>query len=224
MASFFNLILDTIAPAGVTMVINDNAEYTTAAAVNLKIGTTDEVTDGYQMKVWGDITDATDEASAVWQTYTAEKAVTLTTGDAQKTINIKLRDDVGNESVVVTDTIILNTVVPVVTISGPDKSKISKVEGFNTAILSFTSDVDFLEYKVCVVNTSNAQQNAGIVIPLTAGSANTSGTTDEEDIFKASTPIEVTIKGADLEAASTGDGTKIVKVFVKNIAGTWSVA
>ena len=34
----------------------------------------------------------------------------------------------------------------------------------------------------------------------------------------------VTVKGADLEAASSGDGVKIVKVFVKNAAGTWSAA
>ena len=34
----------------------------------------------------------------------------------------------------------------------------------------------------------------------------------------------VTINGADLETASAGDGVKIVKVFVKNAAGTWSVA
>lgn len=42
--------------------------------------------------------------------------------------------------------------------------------------------------------------------------------------YKKATAIDVTIKGADLATASSGDGTKIIKVFVKNAAGTWSVA
>ena len=58
-------------------------------------------------------------------------------------------------------------------------------------------------------------------IPVTSGSTNTSGT---EGGYKADTAINVTINGADLEAASSGDGVKIIKVFVKNAAGTWSVA
>ena len=42
--------------------------------------------------------------------------------------------------------------------------------------------------------------------------------------YPAATNIQVTITGTDLETASPGDGAKIVKVFVKNEAGTWSVA
>ena len=42
--------------------------------------------------------------------------------------------------------------------------------------------------------------------------------------FKANTGIACTITGADLEVASSGDGQKIIKVFVKNSAGTWSQA
>lgn len=40
--------------------------------------------------------------------------------------------------------------------------------------------------------------------------------------YPADTNIEVKINDADLEAASFGDGLKIIKVFVKNAAGTWS--
>ena len=221
MASFFNLTLDTLAPSGITLSINSGAEYTTTTSVNLAIGCSDDQTTGYQMKVWGDITDAANEADATWQTYTGSKSVVLTTGDGLKTVHIKVRDDVGNESVEVTDTINLNTAVPVVTITGPDKSKISKVATFDTCTFSFVSDTDFEEYKVCVVPNSNSQQAAGTVIPDTNGSKNTSGSAGS---YKASTPVSVTIKGADLEAASEGDGVKVVKVFVKNIAGTWSVA
>lgn len=220
MASYFNLTLDTLAPAGLTLLINDGALYTTSATVTLTIGVTDEVNEGYQMKIWG-IDGVTEEASATWETYATTKSVTLVAGDGLKTVSIKVRDDVGNESAVVTDTITLDTAVPAVSVTGPDKSKISKVAGFNQSIFNFTSDVIFEEYKVCVVPANNSTQEAGTVIPTTAGSLNTSGS---EGNYPASTNIQVTITGADLETASSGDGVKIIKVFVRNAAGTWSVA
>ena len=220
MASYFNLTLDTTAPGGVTLSINDGALYATSTAVTLKIATTDGDTTGYQMEVWG-IDGFDSEVSASWENFSTSKSVNLTSGDGLKTVYIKVRDDVGNESTQVSDTITLNTTVPVVTITGPDKSKISKIAGFNTSIINFTSDVEFEEYKVCVVPQNNSTQDAGTVIGTTNGSINTSGSDGD---YPASENIQVTINGADLEAASSGDGVKIVKVFVKNAAGTWSVA
>lgn len=220
MASYFNLTLDTTAPGGVTLSINDGALYATSTAVTLKISVEDGATTGYQMKVWG-IEGVDSEVSASWENFSTSKSVNLTSGDGLKTVYIKVRDDVGNESAQVSDTITLNTTVPVVTITGPDKSKISKVTGFNTSIINFTSDVAFEEYKVCVVPQNNSTQDAGTVIGTTNGSINTSGSDGD---YPASENIQVTINGADLEVASSGDGVKIVKVFVKNAAGTWSVA
>lgn len=220
MASYFNLTLDTLAPAGLTLLINDGALYTTSATVTLSISMTDEASAGYQMKIWG-IEGVADEESATWETYATTKSVTLVAGDGLKTVSIKVRDDVGNESAVVTDTITLDTAVPAVSVTGPDKSKISKVAGFNQSIFNFTSDVIFEEYKVCVVPANNSTQEAGTVIPTTAGSLNTSGS---EGNYPASTNIQVTITGADLETVSSGDGVKIIKVFVRNAADTWSVA
>lgn len=220
MASYFNLTLDTTAPSGLTLQINDGALYATSTAVTLKISVSDEQTTGYQMKIWG-IDGVADEGSASWETYATTKSVNLTAGDGLKTVHIKVRDDVGNETAEVSDDITLNTAVPVVTITGPDKSKISKVSGFNTAIINFTSDVKFEEYKVCVVPQNNSTQEAGTVIPTDGGSVNTSGS---DGNYPASENIQVTITGTDLEAASSGDGVKIVKVFVKTAAGIWSVA
>lgn len=220
MASFFKLILDTTAPAGVTLSLNDDARYTTKAAISAKIGCEDAETTGYQMKIWGGVDGAATEADAAWVNFSAEKAITLTTGDGKKTVNLKVRDDVGNESAVVTKEIILDTAVPVVTITGPDKSKISKVETFNVAAISFTCDVDFVEYKVKVVPTTASLQDAGVVIGTDNGSTNMSGTGEYPD----AEPINCTINAADLEAASAGDGEKVIKVFVRNAAGTWSVA
>lgn len=220
MASYFNLTLDTLAPSGLTLAINDGALYATSTAVTLTIGLTDSPTDGYQMKIWG-IEGVADEESATWETFATSKGVNLTTGDGLKTVHIKVRDDVGNESTEVTDTITLNTAVPTVSVTGPDKSKISKVTGFNQSVFNFTCDVEFEEYKVCVVPANSSTQDAGAIIGTTNGSQNTSGS---DGNYPASENIQVTITGADLEAASSGDGVKIVKVFVKNAAGTWSVA
>ena len=172
------------------------------------------------MKIWG-IDGVAEENSASWENFAPSKSVNLTSGDGLKTVYIKVRDDVGNESAQVSDTITLNTAVPVVTITGPDKSKISKVSGFNTAIINFTADVEFEEYKVCVVPQNSSTQDAGTPIPTDGGSINTSGSAGE---YPASENIQVTITGTDLEAAASGDGVKIVKVFVKTAAGIWSVA
>ena len=220
MASYFNLTLDTTAPAGVTLTINDGDLYTTSAVVELAIGTTDGNTQGYQMKIWG-IQDAAEEVAASWEAFATTKSVTLDSANGMKTVHIKVRDSVGNESVEVTDSITLDTSVPVVTITGPDKSTISKIATFDTSIFNFSCDVAFEEYKVCVVPATTSAQDAGTIIPTDGGSANTSGSDGD---YEASTNIQVTIKGADLETASSGDGVKIVKVFVKNAAGTWSVA
>lgn len=50
MASFFNLILDTTAPAGVTLALNDDARYTTKASITAKIGCEDAETTGYRRR------------------------------------------------------------------------------------------------------------------------------------------------------------------------------
>ena len=168
MASYFNLTLDTTAPSGLTLSINDGALYATSTAVKLTIGVSDDVTTGYQMKIWG-IDGVAEEASASWETFATTKSVNLTSGDGLKTVHIKVRDDVGNESAAVSDDITLNTTVPVVTVTGPDKSKISKVEGYNKSKISFTVDVAFAEYKVCVVPANSSTQDAGVLVPTDRG-------------------------------------------------------
>lgn len=220
MASFFNLTLDTAAPAGLSLTINDGAIYATSVAVNLKINISDPDTSGYQMKIWG-IDGIESEDAAVWETYSETKSVTLAGGDGMKTVYVKVRDDVGNESAEESDSITLNTAVPVVTITGPDRYKISKNSGFNVSIINFVANVIFDEYKVCVVPAQTSTHDAGTQIQTTFGSINTFGNVGS---YPATTNIEVTINGADLEIASPGDGVKIIKVFVKTPAGVWSVA
>lgn len=225
MASHFVLTLDTAAPAGVSVVINNNDLYTSQQLVNLAITCTDADTTGYQMLIWGSVDTAFDtnikatEATSSWMSFATTKQIKLSSGDGLKTIYLRVRDDVLNVSAQVSDTITLNTAIPVVTISaGPDVARISKQPGRDAAAFSFQSDVAFLEYMVRVVPATNSAYTAGTLIGTANGSTNMSGT----GTFSANTNINSTIKGADLGAASAGDGNKIIKVFVKSQSGIWS--
>jgi len=226
MASFFNLTLDTTAPSNVTLAIEGGAAYASQQLVNLTIGTSDGVTTGYQMLIWGDVDTTYDanvqtlEGSSAWITYATSKQIKLSTGDASKTIYIKVRDDVYNPSGQASDSIILDTTVPVVTIAGPDLSKISKQSGKNVSAFSFSVDTIFEEYKVKVVSSSGAAHDVGAQIGTASGSTNMSGSAGG---YPASTPINCQINGTDLETASNGDGVKIIKVFVLEGSGSWSV-
>lgn len=224
MASTFTLTLDTTAPAGVALNINSGAAYATARAVTAQPTTTDGSTTGYQMKIWGDVDPAADaniqttEGASSWITYSASQAVTLSTGDALKTLNVRIRDAVGNQSASATDTITLDTTVPVATVSvAASPTTISKVASFDTTTFSFQADVAIQAWKVKVVPATGSVESAGTTIPTTAGSTNTTGGS-----LAATTNQSVSIKGTDLETASAGDGAKIVKVFVQDLAGNWS--
>lgn len=224
MASTFTLTLDTTAPAGVALDINSGAAYATAQAVTAQPSTTDGTTTGYQMKIWGSVDTAADaniqatEGASTWIAYSASHAVTLSSGDGSKTLNVRIRDDVGNQSSSASKSITLDTTVPVATVSvAPSPTKISKVATFDTTTFQFQADVAIQAWKVKVVPATNSIESAGTTIPTTAGSTNTTG-----GALAATTNQSVTIKGTDLETASAGDGAKIVKVFVQDVAGNWS--
>lgn len=226
MSNFIYIELDTTAPASPTVSADLGAQYTTDLFVDLNISTGDVDTTGYQMKVWGDV-DLTndvnvqgDELSSSWITYNTSKQVKLNSGDGSKTIYLRIRDDVHNESSITSDTIILDSSLPVVTANSPDVSVISKISGKNVASFSFSVDSDFEEYKVKVVGATGASHDTGTTIGTANGSTNVSGT---DGGYTSANPINVSIYGADLENASAGDGEKIIKVFAKDLAGNWSV-
>lgn len=204
MASYFNLTLDTLAPTISSFSINDGAAVTTSRNVTLKITSADAAA----MKIWG-IDGVANEASATWETFAATKDVTLTSGDGNKTVYIKVRDSVYNESSASSDTITLSTAIPTITITGPDVNVISEQSGKNVATFSFTSSMALKAWKVKLVPSNSSAQDAGTQIPTTAGSTNMTGTT-----LAANTAKQCTINGTDLNTAAGGvDGTYVIKVF-----------
>jgi hypothetical protein len=225
MATNFTLTLDTTAPASVSASINSGAAFTTSQTVTLGITSPDS--DSYQMKIWGNVDLANDasvqdtEANSAWISFATTKSVKLSTGDGVKTLTVRVRDDVGNESSTASDTITLDTTAPVPNITvAADHTKISKIAGFRTSTFSWAVDQAFEEYKVKVVSSASDPNTAGTTIGTTNGSTNTSGTAGG---YPASTNITTAIDGRDLEAASAGDGAKIIKVFARDSGGNWSV-
>lgn len=204
MASYFNLTLDTLAPSITAFSINNGASVTTDRNVTLNI----TAPEAASMKIWG-IDGVASEAAASWETFSATKSVTLTSGDGSKTVYVKVRDSVYNESAAASDTITLSTAIPTITITGPDVSVISEQSGKNIATFSFSSSMALKAWTVRLVPSNASAHDAGTQIPTTGGSTNMSGTT-----LAANTSKECKIYGADLSSAAGGtDGTYIIKVF-----------
>jgi len=224
MANYINIILDTTAPSNPYININGGATYSNSQLVSVSLGTTDIDTTGYQMKVWGNVDTAYDtniqttEATSQWISFTDSKQVKLSSGDGNKQVSVKIRDEVYNESSIATDNISLNTAIPTVNVGAPDVFKVSKKDGKNIFSFTFSSPAQFEEYKVKVVTSTGAVESSGVTIATANGSQNVAGSAGGY-----TNPITVTISGQDLELASSGDGSKIIKVFIKNQAGTWSV-
>lgn len=226
MANYVYITLDTTAPSNPMISISGGAVFATAQLVNLSISVGDGVTTGYTMKIWGDVDTSynpsiqSTEGASSWIAYNTNPQITLSAGEGNKTINIKVRDDVYNESSVAVDSITLDTTIPTVTVNMPDVSKISKIAGKNSASFTFSASESFTDYKVKLVGSIGATENTGTQIPSTNGSANVQGTGS----FTSATVTTVTIKGADLELAGATSGAQaIVKVFIKDLSGQWSV-
>lgn len=204
MASYFNLTLDTLAPSITAFSINNGAAVTTSRNVTLNI----TAPEAASMKIWG-IDGVASEAAASWETFSSTKSVTLTSGDGSKTVYVKVRDSVYNESSATSDTINLSTAIPTITITGPDVSVISEQSGKNIATFSFSSSMALKAWKVKLVPANSSAHDAGTQIPSTGGSTNMTGTTKA-----ANTSVECKIYGSDLSSAAGGtDGTYIIKVF-----------
>lgn len=234
MSNYVNLTLDTVGPSGVSLLINGDETKTTSTAVSLAIGCSDEELGSYQMKIWG-IADVLTEDVAVWETYRATKTVTLPSGDGIKTVYVKVRDDVWNESDAVSDTVTLYEKVPTVQYMETNISRLSLVSGKNVTSGAFWFDEAIDAVRIAVVQDVNATYDdpANVIIPKTNGSVmsddNDCGTYSSDILegggyIDSIHAINFSLYSADIAAASPGDGVKIIKAFVRSAeTGNWSV-
>lgn len=104
-SSYSNSItLDTAGPSNGSISINSGATYTTNRSVTLTISASDAT---YMM-----ISENSDFSSASWEDYSTSKSLTLSTGDRAKTVYIKFKDDAGNETSSVSDSITSDATAP----------------------------------------------------------------------------------------------------------------
>ncbi len=116
---------DTTAPSG-SVSINSGASYTNSTAVTLSLSATDNVgVVGYYTSTssstptasasgWNSVTSTT--------SYSGSVSYTLASGDENKTVYVWYKDAAGNVSSTASDSITLDTVAPVVTITSPTSS------------------------------------------------------------------------------------------------------
>lgn len=209
-----------------------------------------KITSAGTYDTWAALVAASSDAF-VTLTYTTGKQYYLTdtiTGTVIQGVNpvyLKVRDDAGNVSDVVTQSFIYDTTAPVATVGNVDRAIISKVhekletktsyisndatakdkEGYADYVaFNFTASEKVIAWKVCAYLTQEAAEQGSAndaAIPAINGSINTSGAGIEADAS-----IAVLINGTDYEAAlgevGKVDGAHIVVVYVQDEAGTWS--
>lgn len=233
-AASFNVVLDTTAPGGAALALNGGATTTTSIDITAALTTTDNPVTGYQILIWGAGVDPAFNASiqvaqgsSLWISptwsgsgpFTANQAVRLATGDGAKSISARIRDDVWNETSTLTQSITLDTGIPTVNwTTGPDVTKVSTIAGKRTINATFTVGAEaIVAFEVAVVANSGSARGTGTVIGTTNGSTGVTGGAKAGAATQA-----VVIDARDLQAASAGDGTKVIKVFVQDAAGNWS--
>lgn len=179
------------------------------------------------------------EAAATWtkleldagKAYMTITDMYATSGDGTKNIYLKVKDNAGNVSTAAVQSFVYDTTAPTVEVSGVDYNRISKMHTARTdnsakfndeTNFVFTPDSVIQAYKVVAYAdeaAANAGSSADAAIGIANGSVNMSATG-----LNSNSEVAAMIRGADLEAASMGDGIKIVVVYVQDLAGTWSVA
>jgi hypothetical protein len=101
------ITLDTTGPTG-SININSGATYTTNPIVTISISSSDVTSSVTHMM----LCNSSDFSGCIWQTVDTTKSWVLSSGDGNKTVYIKLKDEVGNISSVYTDNIKLDTTKP----------------------------------------------------------------------------------------------------------------
>lgn len=98
---------------------------------------------------------------------------------------------------------------PTPTVTSVDVTKISRIAGKDVATVDFTTNENFVEYEVRIVANGSAGRGTGTQI--------------ETSTVTARSSHEITITDDEFVAASASEGSNVVKIFVKDVAGNWSI-
>ncbi len=106
-----DIVVDSTAPTGAAIAINENAATTSTQDVTLALSATDAATAVSQMLIDNDASFT----DAAWEAFSGTRAWTLPAGDGAKTVYAKFRDAAGNETGVVSASIMLESSMPTTT-------------------------------------------------------------------------------------------------------------
>ena len=248
--------LDTVTPAANLVLYERDGTtskkaHSNVATFSAKIYPSGDDTETYlYYQLYGAYTPGKQESSGIeydeskWVSYTPDsgksfKMITdlyCTSGDGEKSISLKFKDNAGNISDAAVAKFVYDTTIPTVEVKDIDYNRISKIHNLrrnsngeitgkyaDETNFSLTPDTDIIAWKVCAYVDQTAAQKGShndTAIPSTNGSVNMSGTQSA-----STATINAKIKGADYELALGGtskDGAHIVVVYVQDEAENWS--
>lgn len=223
-SGFLAVEVDTLPPSDVTVSINGDYGTTDNPEVRLLVRTWDYLNgqqDVVDMLIWGDVDPsadprvATTEGASEWRPFEPMPVVVLAHGQGERTVSVKVRDNVGNVSTTAAGSITLTvSPVPIVTIVQPPiRFRHSLQTGYNSIQFGWRADRAFSEYKVLAVDNIYATVDQGKA--LTGTNVAATGT------FAAGTRIDSTVGVSGLLQVSEGSGGKILKAFVR-AGSVWS--
>jgi len=139
-SDIYHFTIDTQAPSGVTLLINDNASYTTSPSVTLTLGATGAT--------WMKISNYANFSGANWESFTTTKSWNLSSAEGIRTVYFKVEDNAigdqgsttyANVAATKSDTIILDTAAPSISSPSPESGGTTTTTA-NLAIRATLSD------------------------------------------------------------------------------------
>ena len=220
---------DTTAPSGLVS-INSSASYTNSTTITLSLSATDNVgVVGYYVSTssstptasasgWNSVTSTT--------SYSGSDSYTLTSGDETKTVYVWYKDDAGNVSIAASDSIILDTTAPIVTITRPTSTDTYTTTSSPLSLSGSASDgssgvkeVTWNNDKGGSGTTSGTSYWSASSINLTSGE-NKITVTAKDNVGNTSTDtIMITYNAGKVPTAITGSATNVT-VTAATLTGT----
>lgn len=180
-----------------------------------------------EYEIWGDVDPTafgsiqTTEGASSWSTYSDPLiSIKVSAGTGAKSVYARLRDDLRNPTAVLATQVYYDPSYPEVRIVAlPDRTHLSAQAGYRTCSFTWAPSVDVVQYQARAVPSLSSSHLGGSPVGTAHGSSGVMGF----GTFLAGVPVSTSVDSGDLATATPGDGVKVLKVFVKDLAGRWSL-
>ncbi|MFQ6129724.1 MAG: PGF-pre-PGF domain-containing protein, partial [Candidatus Hadarchaeaceae archaeon] len=158
--------VDTAAPVITSVLINGGDDSTSSSSVTLSINASDATSGLAEMQYSND-----DLSWSNWESFTASKSYTLPAGGGLKTVYVRVKDEAGLVSAIVSDSITLETVPP------PLEGALTVTIG--TIKAGETGSADFTRYEISVteIRITTTSDVSGVRVDVVMHTAKPAGVT-----------------------------------------------